>query len=98
MIAGGSDAGWLRLVGCDCWCFMDVVSWFRALSGITVKYSFRTAAVLPVRTPGSVLSCRLRQACTACMEVENLSTRRMAQDRLAVLGMPWGIAYAQPTA
>ena len=76
---------------------MDVVSWFRVLSGITVAYSLRTAAVLPVRTPGSVLSCRLRQACTACMEVENLSTR-MAQDQLAVLGMPCGIAYAQSVA
>ena len=86
--------GWLRLVGCDCWCFMDVVGWFRALSGITVKCSFLTAAVLPVRTPGSVLSCRLRQACTACIEVENLSTM-MAQDRLAVLDMPCGITYAQ---
>jgi len=30
--------------------------------------------------------------------VENLSTRRMAQDRLAVLDMPRGIAYAQPPA
>lgn len=30
-----------------------------------------------------------------CMEVENLATR-MAQDRLAVLGMPCGITYAQP--
>lgn len=78
--------GWLRLVG-----------WFRALSGIAVECSFLTAAVLPARTSGSVLSCRLRQACTACMEVENLSTR-MAQDRLAVLDMPCGIAYAQPTA
>ena len=29
------------------------------------------------------------------MEVENLSTRT-AQDRLAVLDMPCGIAYAQP--
>ena len=86
------------MVGCDCWCFMDVVGWFRILSGIAVECSFRTAGVLPVRTLGSVLSCRLRQACTACMEVENLSTRRMAQDRLAVLEMPWGIAYAQPTA
>ena len=75
---------------------MDVVSWFRVFSGITVAYSLRTAAVLPVHTPGSVLSCRLRQACTPCMEVEH--STRMAQDRLTVLGMPRGIAYAQPTA
>lgn len=97
MIAGGSDA-WVVMFGeCDCWCFMDMMSWFRVLSGITVAYSLRAAAVLPVRTPGSVLSCRLQQACTPCMEVENLSTR-MAQDRLTVLGVPRGIAYAQPTA
>ena len=76
---------------------MDVVGWFRILSGITVECLFLTAGVLPARTSGSVLSCRLRQACTACMGVENLSTR-MAQERLAVLGMPCGIAYAQPTA
>ena len=73
---------------------MDAVRWFRVLSGITVECPLRTAAVLPVRTPGSVLSCRLRQACTASIEVENLSTR-MAQDRLAVLDMPCGITYAQ---
>ena len=86
--------GWLRLVGCDCWCSMDAVRWFWVLSGITVECPLRAAAVLPVRTPGSVLSCRLRQACTACIEVENLSTM-MAQDRLAVLDMPCGITYAQ---
>ena len=76
---------------------MDVVSWFRVLFGITVECLLQTAAVLPVRMPGSVLSCRLRRACTACIEVENLSTR-MAQDRLAVLGMPCRIDYTQPVA
>ena len=62
---------------------MDVMSWFRVLFGITVECLLQTVAVLPVRTPDSALSCRLRQACTACMEVENLTTR-MTQDRLAV--------------
>ena len=37
----------------------------------------------------------LKSGRDGCMEVENLATR-MAQDRLAVLGMPCGIAYAQP--
>lgn len=32
-----------------------------------------------------------------CMEVENLATR-MVQDRLAVLGLPCGIIYAEPVA
>ena len=72
---------------------MDVMSWCRVLFGITVECLLQTVAVLPVRTPDSALSCRLRQACTACMEVENLTTR-MTQD----LGMPCGIAYAQPAA
>ena len=30
------------------------------------------------------------------MEVENLSTRRMTQERLAILDRPCGITYAQP--
>ena len=65
------------------------MSWFRVLFGVTVECLLQTVAVLPVRTPDSVFFCRLRQACTACMEMENLTTR-MTQDRLAVLGMPCG--------
>ena len=37
----------------------------------------------------------LKSGRDGCMDVENLATR-MAQDRLAVLGMPCGITYAQP--
>lgn len=59
--------GWLRLVGCGYWCFMDVAGWFSVPFGADWECLFRTAAVLAVRMPGLAFFCGLRQACAACM-------------------------------